>query len=39
MSSDGGMVDTGDLKSPGGNPVQVRLLFRASLISNGYDSS
>ena len=26
---DGGMVDTGDLKSPGSNPVRVRVPLRA----------
>jgi hypothetical protein len=31
------MVDTGDLKSPGGNPVQVRLLFRACLFSTSHN--
>lgn len=25
MAARGGMVDTGDLKSPGGNPVRVRV--------------
>ncbi len=30
ICSDGGMVDTRDLKSLGGNPVKVRVLFRAS---------
>ena len=31
-SSSGGMVDTGDLKSPGSNAVPVRVRPRASLI-------
>ena len=32
MSSSGGMVDTGDLKSPGGNPVPVRVRPRATFV-------
>jgi hypothetical protein len=34
IGSDGGTVDTGDLKSPGSNPVRVRIPLRASLILN-----
>lgn len=30
---DGGMVDTGDLKSPGSNTVRVRVPLRAYLLS------
>ena len=34
LSLDGGMADTGDLKSPGSNTVRVRLPLRASLMFN-----
>ncbi len=32
LCSGGGMVDTGDLKSPGRNPVRVRLPPRANIL-------